>query len=123
MRRGPCFGTCPVYAVTVSSDGRVQWRGREFVRTIGESSWQVPARTVRKIESALRRCRFLRLKNMYSRVMITCMPSCKIEVEFADGSFKVVDHYYGDFSAPRRLSRLERRIDKLLETNGHIGPR
>lgn len=35
MSRGPCFGACPVYTVTVRADGRVRFEGLEFVKVTG----------------------------------------------------------------------------------------
>jgi Domain of unknown function (DUF6438) len=34
--RDGCFGTCPVFAVTVRADGTLRWVGRHFVAAIGE---------------------------------------------------------------------------------------
>lgn len=32
MERGSCFGSCPVYSITIHGDGRVEYVGRRFVR-------------------------------------------------------------------------------------------
>ena len=31
LERGPCFGTCPVYSVTLDGSGAVLFEGRRFV--------------------------------------------------------------------------------------------
>ena len=35
----PCFGTCPVYAVTVTRDGRGSWEGQEHVAAMGDRAF------------------------------------------------------------------------------------
>jgi Domain of unknown function (DUF6438) len=41
LRRGPCFGTCPVYDVTLSADGTATWNGQNFVERMGQHQGQV----------------------------------------------------------------------------------
>jgi hypothetical protein len=36
---GPCFGACPVYAVTVSSDGTGTFEGKRFTAVTGEQAF------------------------------------------------------------------------------------
>lgn len=36
---GPCFGACPVYAVTVSSDGTGTFEGKRFTAATGEQAF------------------------------------------------------------------------------------
>lgn len=38
---GPCFGACPVYAVTVSSDGTGSFEGKRFTAVTGTQSFSV----------------------------------------------------------------------------------
>ena len=37
----PCFGACPVYAVTVTADGRGTWEGQRYVGVMGERAFAV----------------------------------------------------------------------------------
>jgi hypothetical protein len=36
LRRGPCFGNCPIYEVTLRSDGRATYRGGDYAPRSGE---------------------------------------------------------------------------------------
>ncbi|RPF70291.1 DUF6438 domain-containing protein [Aurantiacibacter spongiae] len=38
---GPCFGFCPVFAMTVSPDGRGQFTGTAFTAVLGERNFEV----------------------------------------------------------------------------------
>jgi hypothetical protein len=40
----PCFGACPVYAVTVSSDGKGTFEGKRFTAVAGERAFTVTPR-------------------------------------------------------------------------------
>jgi uncharacterized protein DUF6438 len=41
LRRGPCFGTCPMYEVTLAADGTASWDGERFVERLGHHQGQV----------------------------------------------------------------------------------
>jgi Domain of unknown function (DUF6438) len=41
LRRGPCFGTCPMYEVTLAADGAATWYGERFVDRLGRHQGQV----------------------------------------------------------------------------------
>ena len=36
LSRGPCFGTCPFFDLTVRRDGKASWHGHRFVDPVGE---------------------------------------------------------------------------------------
>src|SRR5262245_13102887 len=38
-----CFGSCPVYTVTIYADGRVLYEGNAFVKVVGQRSNQLTA--------------------------------------------------------------------------------
>ena len=46
LERGPCFGTCPVYTVTLDRSGAVRFEGRRFVADSGVSTGAVPRERV-----------------------------------------------------------------------------
>jgi Domain of unknown function (DUF6438) len=56
LRRGACFGTCPVYEVTLASDGTAIWDGERFVERLGRYKGEIDlndySRLVRFIERA-----------------------------------------------------------------------
>jgi Domain of unknown function (DUF6438) len=54
LERGPCHGTCPVYAVALYADGRVQFTGIRFVTPVGTDSSRVAASAVASLRDAFR---------------------------------------------------------------------
>jgi hypothetical protein len=56
LRRGACFGSCPIYEVTLEADGTAVWNGERFVERLGRHRGEVDvndlARLARFIERA-----------------------------------------------------------------------
>lgn len=50
---GPCFGFCPVYDASISSDGTVEFVGRRHTAVLGERRRAVDARVYREIANAV----------------------------------------------------------------------
>jgi hypothetical protein len=130
LERGPCYGACPVYAVNVAFDGRVDWVGEMFVEAQGERSWTVPEGVVEKLRQSLVRAKFTELQDRYDNYCVTDCSSATITAEFVDGRTKRIYHYHGHWAESpeeqeilKRLEWLEKRIDRLLGTKEYIGKR
>lgn len=50
---GPCFGVCPVYTVTVSSDGIASFEGKQNTQIIGRRSFVIRADEYEAFKAAL----------------------------------------------------------------------
>jgi hypothetical protein len=119
LERTPCFGTCPVYKLTVHSSGRVEFEGKDFVREKGKRTKQISgrdfARLVKKIESI----HFFALEKRYdgkgpdgSGVTVTDLPTRKTTVT-KGGESKTVENY---FRGPPGLKELEELIDEVTNS-------
>ena len=49
LRRGACFGTCPIYEITLRADGSAEWRGDRFVERLGRFHGQANPGDVAKL--------------------------------------------------------------------------
>jgi hypothetical protein len=58
LRRGPCFGRCPVYEVTLAADGIATWNGERFVDRIGSYRGQVDLNNYGKLTRFVSRAGF-----------------------------------------------------------------
>ena len=58
LRRGPCFGTCPVYQVTLARDGAATWDGERFVHRPGRYHGQVDVNDVDRLARFIDRAGF-----------------------------------------------------------------
>ncbi|MBN8573877.1 MAG: DUF6438 domain-containing protein [Candidatus Kapaibacterium sp.] len=116
MQRTPCFGTCPVYTVTVTGRGDVQFMGTQFVSKEGESRKQVPVDSVRTLIGMFKDIQFTTLKDEYEDRAMSDAPSAIVTYATKDRS-KTVKHYLGDMSAPEQLKKLEQAIDRIAKVH------
>jgi len=121
LRRGPCYGNCPVYEVIASADGTVKWRGGFFVTVAGVASWSIDASRIAEIERALQQAEFRGAEDSYP--MPTDSPVCEVSVTFEDGCSKAVKFCQRAFRATKKLDELVDRVDVLLGTHAYIGGR
>lgn len=83
---GPCFGTCPVYVVTVSSDGVAAYDGRNHVQVEGRRTFVVSDAEFEAFKAALAPYRpegIRKLDHSTCTNMATDLPT--IEVAWNDG--------------------------------------
>jgi len=123
FERGPCFGTCPVYALTVGADGSVVYDGRQFVETQGERTASLTESQLQELVDAVRSTDFFGLADRYT-VPATDLPSITLSVTM-DGRTKTVDHYGAgcgtDFdTAPPELCDLEERVESIPISYGWL---
>ncbi|HET6489013.1 MAG TPA: DUF6438 domain-containing protein [Syntrophales bacterium] len=115
LERGPCFGSCPVYRVTMYGDGTVRYDGMDHVRTRGSQTAVISPGRVKQLSEEIERSGFFNLRDFYTEVSVTDAPTVVLYVA-ADGKKKQLKHYLGDFKAPKTLETIEARIDEVAGT-------
>jgi hypothetical protein len=88
LRRGPCFGFCPVYEVTIQADGRATWRGERFVERLGAYEGEIGLEDFRRVAGVVERSGFLSWDDEYTSGTVDT-PDYHLTVE-RDGSTKTV---------------------------------
>jgi len=118
LERTPCFGTCPVYRVTISGAGVVHFTGTRHTARTGEATDRIPVERVDSLLAELRDSGYFEFADAYEPGLDTCgptatdLPSATSAVVMG-GKRKEIRHYYGCSAAPQELVRLERRIDEV----------
>jgi hypothetical protein len=126
LERGPCFGTCPVYVVTLGRDGSVRFEGRRFVADTGISTGTVPPARVDSLFPELQSAGYFEFADSYRsgdavcRRYATDLPTVITEVRL-DGRVKRIEHDRGCAEAPAVLSQLENRIDDVAGVARWVG--
>jgi len=126
LERGPCYGTCPVYKLSVELSGAVWFEGRRFVADTGVSTATVPAARVDSLLAELEAAGYFRLADRYTMGEPGCdryatdLPTVIIELR-AGGRTKRVEHDHGCAGAPAALSAMERRIDEVAGVGRWVG--
>jgi hypothetical protein len=111
LQRTACFGACPVYTVTITGDGRVEYDGKEFVRVTGHAAATIAPGDVAMLVAAFEKADYFNLENRYT-ANITDMPTTITSIRVGGRSKSVTD-YYG---APQVLKDLEKEIDRVART-------
>lgn len=129
MERTTCLGTCPAYKLTIYGIGRVIYQGECFVKELGMKEFRITKETVAELVDAFFAIDFFSLKDRYSESnengvvieMFICDTPSTITSITIDGRSKMVEDIEG---APKKLKKLERQIDKAVNSErliGHVG--
>jgi hypothetical protein len=121
LERQPCFGTCPVYTLTIHGDGLVEYNGLDFVDVTGPQTANIDPAAVQSLGDAIARAGYLDFEDAYTNQDVTDLPTVITSITFADGTTKRVNHYHGDQSAPDVLTELEDRIDETANSAQWVG--
>jgi hypothetical protein len=122
LERTPCYGPCPVYKVTVSGAGEVEYFGEACVDKAGTHRWRISRRRLQRLEVVFERANYLHLEDDYTEHGVTDAPSCLTSVEYEDGSSKSVVHYHGAPAAPDALTQLEDEVDRIVGVERYTEP-
>jgi hypothetical protein len=115
LSRGACFGLCPIYSVTLYSDGTVLFEGQRHTKVLGFQFGQIEEPAIRQVIEELDKAEFFDEVD-HNGYDMTDMPSANIAVSLS-GRVHSVSHYYGDRDAPESLAQLESKIDDLLRSD------
>jgi hypothetical protein len=63
MFRGACFGTCPIYYLEINEDGKVIYRGYEYVNVTGERTSNIPVDKVKELVNQFNNSCYFNLKD------------------------------------------------------------
>lgn len=123
---GPCFGTCPVYKVTVSRDGRGTFEGRHHTAVTGERTFRLTPAQYRAFAAHLAPLRpregSVRLSGEACRQMATDLPSAEVTWLSQIGNSQSLYFYYGcDMEANRAMAERLRTAPNLLPIRELVG--
>jgi Domain of unknown function (DUF6438) len=124
LQRTACFGTCPVYSVTIDAKGNVTYDGTKHVRVTGRQTDRITVSGVAALLDTARRIGFFELRDHYrtirnadgSETMVTDLPTVIVTIT-SGGRTKRVEDYLG---APDGLKELEQQIDDTARTTRWI---
>lgn len=112
LEREGCYGFCPSYTITVFKDGRVVWRGKEYVRVKGKAHSRISKSIAAKLFEDAHTADFFQLQDTYSGNCATDGPDENIVLR-ENGRLKRINTYC---AAPSELYRLEDAIDEATNS-------
>ncbi|HEY0469977.1 MAG TPA: DUF6438 domain-containing protein, partial [Polyangiaceae bacterium] len=119
LERTGCYGECPVYRLTVSSDGSVVYVGTRWVKVLGRQVYKISEAQLAELQTAFERANFNQLHD-YDKVESTDDDWALISYRRGSG-FKRVRHYHGDNAAPPALGALEDEFDRIVDSGRLVG--
>lgn len=126
MQRLPCYGTCPVYRVTIAADGTVTFDGERHVAASGTHTATVAAADAAALMRELDAAGFFGLEEKYVYPAQACgsyhtdAPRVLLTLVL-DGRSRTVEHDHGCGGAPALLRTLQDRVDEVAGTARWIG--
>src|SRR5256886_133828 len=66
LERGPCFGPCPIYKVSLASDGTISFEGFNFVSTKGKATAQIRPQDFQKLVAEFEKMKYFSLDENYT---------------------------------------------------------
>ena len=119
IERTACFGTCPVYSLTIQGDGTVMYEGKDFVEVKGEAETTISQDQIDALISEFEKANYFSLNDRYTERTVTDLPTVITSISM-EGETKKIEHYRGDFSAPESLTELEDKIDEIVNSDQWI---
>ena len=89
---GACFGTCPIYTLTVAANGTATYQARQFVPRKGTFTSSVPALARQQLWALLNYLDFPRLQDDYA-VPVTDQITTTLTITYAGGQTKTIVDY------------------------------
>jgi hypothetical protein len=115
MARSACYGTCPVYQVTLEGSGRVTWQGQSHVAIPGAVTYQIPPQDVAGLVALFGQASFFSLDDSY-RAQITDGPTTTLTLSLGGKTKSVKDYIGYAVGMPMSVEQLEKAIDKTAMT-------
>lgn len=148
MERSHCYGTCPVYELTLQPDGKVLFNGIDFTEIKGKVKGNLSEEKMSLLVDEIKKADFFSLDNAYNSDSSNCpnfatdSPDVTLYIKLNEKE-KTVNHYLGCFEDdkpneassvnkpqdlskiiyPQDLYNLENKIDEIVETKRWIGER
>lgn len=113
LSRSGCYGTCPVYEVTISESGDITWKGMAFVQSTGMIHSKIDAEEARAMIQQFLVPKVWALCGGYGR-SVTDNPTTQIQLHLG-GRSKTVWNYAN--SAPDWVETFEEAIDAAADTH------
>jgi hypothetical protein len=123
LERTACFGTCPMYRLTIYADGRVDWDGRGFVKVKGKAGAHLTPAALAELRRAFAAAGYFELRGPFDCYEVTDNPSANLSYD--DGRrTRTIQHYYGcSTKGVAALTTLEDRIDEIVGSVRWVGTR
>ena len=53
LKKSGCYGTCPIYSISIDANGNIKYEGKRFVEAIGSFTWQMNDKDFKELRALL----------------------------------------------------------------------
>ncbi|MDQ3322404.1 MAG: DUF6438 domain-containing protein, partial [Acidobacteriota bacterium] len=95
-----CFGECPIYDLTIQSNGKVIFEGKKYTKTIGKTESKLEKEKIKQLISEIEKANFFSLDNAYNYdsgncpVLVSDSSSITLYIKL-NGKEKTINHDWG----------------------------
>lgn len=112
LKKGACFGTCPVYTMNIYNNRYVKFVGKENTKRLGTYAKMLEKAEYKALVAAFDKANFYNYQNVYES-NIADLP--QIIISYAkDGMTKTVA---GKRERPEELHKLQFQLEKIVESD------
>ncbi len=112
IKKGYCFGTCPVYEIYIYNSGHTVLKGTRNVELLGDHTMQLSKREMLAFIEKAKEIKYFEMEDKYDNPHITDLPETVTSI-VADGQRKEVSRRYG---FPASIRSFEKLFEDLLES-------
>ena len=112
IRKGYCFGTCPVYVMKIYNSGYVKLEGKANIEKVGVYSTKLTYDQMKTFADFARRMNYMELDDVYDNIHISDLPETNTSIVL-DGKRKSIKRRY---NFPQSIVTFEKMFASLLET-------
>jgi len=118
LQRFACLGTCPVYTVSIDDQGRVVYRGQQFVAVVGDRSDTVSREVAQWLRQQLEQLGVWDLaEGWHHRPPVADVPAVALTIEEEDSSRTI---RFLEFQTPAFLHRAAALVDSIANVHRWI---
>jgi hypothetical protein len=116
LHRSSCEGSCPVYTVTIHSDGRVVFAAAGYVLLPGTHEDRIDPENVAALFAQFQKAGFFNLRSEYA-LKDTDASAYVLTVDTGQRQKSVKDYLGEGASMPKAVTELENAVDTVAGTN------
>ena len=122
IERSGCPGACPVFSLTVFSDGAAIYQGETHTAVSGEKEFSLTKDQLSRVRSAFTRQGFLIMNGQCCECIdVSGAPSTRIIYQ-GNGPYKSINRYHGCLNGwSRNLGNLEAEILEITGVGALVG--
>lgn len=116
MSKAPCFGSCPVFTLSIYNNGIATYKGERFTDKQGLFAKKLDANTFQNLLKAFNNANLFQYPSIF-RSEIPDMPSVTIFWTDDEGNEKEIK---GKEGRPEAIMELEEMLDKIANSSGWL---